>query len=118
MTQVTARPGESFESLVRRFKKAVDNAGLLADTRKHEFFEKPSVQKKRKEAAARKRSQKRIKQAERFAKSGQNFKFNKDKTKKIPIQPPKKGTSFKRKPYQNRQPEKIKPNTINTNRRG
>ena len=108
MSQVTARPGESFESLVRRFKKSVERSGLLADYRKHEFFEKPSVQKKRKQAAARKRSIKKQYRADRFAKpSGQNFKFNKDKTQKIPTPPPKKNFTFKKKNYN--RPDKIKP---------
>ena len=100
MTQVIAKPGESFESLVHRFKKATERDGILADLRKHEYYEKPSVQKKRKSAAAKKRSQKQQRIKARYAKSGQNFKYNKDKTKKIPIQPPKKGLPFKRKPSQ------------------
>jgi small subunit ribosomal protein S21 len=99
MTQVNARPGESIDSLIRRFKKAVDNAGILADTRKHEYFEKPSIQKKRKKAAAKKRSQKTLRIKERYMKSGQNFKYNHDKTQKIPIQPPKKPFVAKRRPY-------------------
>jgi len=109
MSQVTARPGESFDSLCRRFKKAVERAGILADYRQHEFFEKPSVQKKRKKAAAKKRYIKRIKKTERFTPKagGQNFRFNKDRTKKIPIPPPKKNFVFKKKPYI--RPEKIKP---------
>ena len=109
MTQVVARPGESFESLVRRFKKTVERSGLLADSRKHEFFEKPSIQKKRKQAAARKRCIKQKQKTDRFAKpSGQNFKFNKDKTKKIPTPPPSKNFTFKKKNYN--RPEKLKPN--------
>ena len=108
MTQVVARPGESFESLVRRFKKVVEYSGLLADVKKHEFFEKPSVQKKRKQAEARKRSLKKLRGKERFVPvSGQNFKFNKDKTQKIPTLPPKKNFTFKKKNYS--RPDKIKP---------
>ena len=98
MTQVVARPGENIDSLIRRFKKAVDNAGILADVRNHEFFEKPSVKRKRKQAAAQKRSRKTQRIKERYAKSGQNFKYNHDKTKKIPIKPPKKDFTFKRRP--------------------
>ena len=110
MTQVNERPGESFESLVRRFKKATERAGILADVRKHEYYEKPSVQKKRKTAAARKRSQKQMRIKERYAKSGQNFKYNRDKTQKIPIQPPKKGFVFKRKPTNRPDQRDTRPN--------
>jgi small subunit ribosomal protein S21 len=56
MTMVKAKEGERFESVMRRFRKAVERAGVMADLRKHEFYEKPSVQRKRKQAAARKRS--------------------------------------------------------------
>lgn len=56
MTMVKAKEGERFESLMRRFRKAVDKSGVMADLRKHEFYEKPSVKEKRKQAAARKRA--------------------------------------------------------------
>jgi len=48
-------PKESFESLMRRYKKAVEKAETLRDLRDHEAFEKPSSIRKRKKAAARKR---------------------------------------------------------------
>ena len=98
MSWVVAKPGESFESLVRRFKKAVEKSGLLADVRKHEFFEKPSVLAKKKSAAARKRAAKRFKKSESFGKkSNQNFRFNKDHTQKIPLVPQKKKPEYKKK---------------------
>lgn len=50
-----ARPHESFESLFKRWKRAVDKSNILKDLREYEFFEKPSVTKKRKMAAAKKR---------------------------------------------------------------
>ena len=81
MTQVIARPNESFESMLRRFKRTVEREGVLADLRKHEYYEKPSVKRKRKSAAARKRAKKDIK----FSKSRNiNFRFNHDKTVRIP----------------------------------
>lgn len=55
MSQVNARQDESFESLWRRFKRAVERENVLADLRRHEFFEKPSVRKKKKSAQAQKR---------------------------------------------------------------
>lgn len=84
MTSVKAKPGESIENLLKRFKKAVENSGILTDYRKHERYEKPSVEKKRKQAAARKRALK-SKRKSRPKKSTANWKWNKDKTKKIPL---------------------------------
>ena len=52
---VKSREGESFEQIIRRFKKQCEKAGILTEVRKREHYEKPSVKKKRKEAAARKR---------------------------------------------------------------
>jgi len=46
---------ESFEALLRRFKKAVDRADVIKDIRKKEYFEKPTTERKRKAAAAVKR---------------------------------------------------------------
>lgn len=53
------RNRESFESLLRRFKKSVDNSKLLTDLRIREHFEKPCDKRKRKAAAAKKREQRR-----------------------------------------------------------
>lgn len=59
MPVVKVREGESFESALRRFKKQCEKAGILSEVRKREHYEKPSVKKKRKSIAARKRTQKR-----------------------------------------------------------
>jgi small subunit ribosomal protein S21 len=58
-TGVRVREGESFESAIRRFKKDCEKAGILSDVRKHEVYEKPSVRRKKKSMAARKRAMKR-----------------------------------------------------------
>ncbi len=58
-TGVRVREGESFESAIRRFKKDCEKAGILSDVRKHEVYEKPSVRRKKKSMAARKRALKR-----------------------------------------------------------
>jgi small subunit ribosomal protein S21 len=90
MSTVYAKPGESIESLLKRFKKVVERSGVLSDLKKHEFFEKPSVQKKRKQAAARKREQKRqMKMGKVIVNRNLNFKFNKDHTQRIPLNKPK-----------------------------
>jgi len=60
MPAIKVREGESFESAMRRFKKQCEKAGILSEVRKREHYEKPSVKKKRKSIAARKRSQKRV----------------------------------------------------------
>lgn len=56
MPKVTARPREPFESTLRRFKKAVEKSDLMKDLREKEFYEKPSLKRKRQKAAAKKRA--------------------------------------------------------------
>jgi small subunit ribosomal protein S21 len=90
MSQVIARPGESFESLWRRFKRLTERENILADLRKHEYFEKPSVKKKRKSAAARKREAKKVETVK--PRSGLNFRFNDNKTIKIYQRPQRSGS--------------------------
>jgi small subunit ribosomal protein S21 len=55
MIGIKVKEGESPEAMIRRFRKAVDDSGVMVDLRKHACYEKPSVRKKRKRAAARKR---------------------------------------------------------------
>ena len=50
---------EYFDSLFRRFKKAVERDDVIKDIRQHEYFEKPSEKRKRAKASAIKRDQKR-----------------------------------------------------------
>ena len=58
---VRVKEGESFESALRRFKKKCEKAGILADLRRHQHFEKPSERRKRKlNAARRKNLQRRL----------------------------------------------------------
>ncbi len=56
---VRVRDGEPFDIALRRFKKDCEKAGILSDIRKHENYEKPSVRKKKKSIAARKRALKK-----------------------------------------------------------
>ena len=56
MAEVIAGQEESFESVLRRFNKKVQQEGVLSEVRRHEYFEKPSVKRKRKEAAKRRKS--------------------------------------------------------------
>jgi len=55
MTSIKVKDGESFESALRRFKRACEKAGILSEIKKHQHFEKPSERKKRKVLAARRR---------------------------------------------------------------
>lgn len=61
MLGVKVKENESFESALRRFKKQCEKAGILSEMRKREHYEKPSVRKKRKALAARKKATKRQK---------------------------------------------------------
>jgi small subunit ribosomal protein S21 len=56
VTGVVAGDNESFESLLKRFNKRVQQAGILSEIRHGEYFEKPSVKRKRKEAAKKRKS--------------------------------------------------------------
>jgi small subunit ribosomal protein S21 len=60
MTFVRVKPDESFESALRRFKKQCEKSGIMSEMRKREHFEKPSVKRKRKANAARKKLIKRL----------------------------------------------------------
>jgi len=60
MPGVRVREGESFESALKRFKKQCEKAGILSEIRKREHYEKPSVRKKKKALAAKKRLLKKI----------------------------------------------------------
>lgn len=59
MAEVVASQNESFESLLKRFNKRVQQAGVLSELRRREHYEKPSVRRKRKQAA-RKRGAARV----------------------------------------------------------
>lgn len=48
--------GESFESLLKRFTKRVQQDGILSEIRRRDHFESPSVRRKRKAAAKRRKS--------------------------------------------------------------
>ena len=56
MTGVVAGENENFESLLKRFNKRVQQDGILSEVRHREYFEKPSLKRKRKEAAKRRKA--------------------------------------------------------------
>src|SRR3546814_477231 len=59
MPSVKVRENEPFEFALRRFKRTCEKAGVLAETRKREYYEKPTQERKRKAAAAVKRQARR-----------------------------------------------------------
>ena len=52
MPSVKVRENEPFEYALRRFKRSCEKAGVLAETRRREYYEKPTQERKRKAAAA------------------------------------------------------------------
>ena len=56
MANVVIGDNESFDSLLKRFNKRVQQDGILSEVRRHEHYEKPSVRRKRKRAAKRRKS--------------------------------------------------------------
>jgi len=59
MPNVRIRENEPFDIAMRRFKRACEKAGVLAEVHRREFYEKPTQVRKRKAAAAVKRWQKK-----------------------------------------------------------
>jgi small subunit ribosomal protein S21 len=55
MSEVQVGDNESIESALKRFKKKIQKAGILSEIKRRERYEKPSVKRKRKAEAARKR---------------------------------------------------------------
>ena len=55
MSEVRVKENESLDSALRRFKRQCARSGILAEVRQREHYEKPSVRRKKKAEAARKR---------------------------------------------------------------
>ncbi len=60
MPQVKLKENEPFDIALRRFKRSCEKAGVIAEVRRREFYEKPTSVRKRKAAAAVKRHQKKV----------------------------------------------------------
>ena len=77
---------ESFDSLLRRFKRKAERAGIVTDYRKKDFYEKPAaVRRKKKEATLRKVSLKNQRDLERFQHSASTFVHLRFATRRIHI---------------------------------
>ncbi|WDI78392.1 30S ribosomal protein S21 [Candidatus Purcelliella pentastirinorum] len=60
MPVIKIRENEPFDIALRRFKRSCEKAGILAEMRKREFYEKPTTERKRAKASAIKRSMKKL----------------------------------------------------------
>jgi len=60
MPIVKVKDNEPFDVALRRFKRSCEKAGVLSEVRRREFFEKPTWERKRKKAAAKKRLLKKL----------------------------------------------------------
>ncbi len=65
MPNVRVKENEPFEIAMRRFKRSCEKAGILAEVRRREFYEKPTAERKRKAAAAVKRHLKKVQRENR-----------------------------------------------------
>ena len=64
MPGVKIRENESFENALKKFKRQCEKSGILSDLKKREHYEKPSIKKKKKAIAARKRALKKVRRTE------------------------------------------------------
>lgn len=60
MPVIKVRENESFDVALRRFKRSCEKAGILAEVRNREFYEKPATIRKRLKASQKKRNAKRV----------------------------------------------------------
>lgn len=60
MAEVTLNDGESLESALRRFKRKVQQEDIIKDVKRHSFFLKPGEKRRIKQALARKRLRKKM----------------------------------------------------------
>lgn len=59
MAEIKVKDNETFDNALKRFKRQCAKSGVLAEVRKREHYVKPSVKRKKKSEAARKRKNKR-----------------------------------------------------------
>ena len=66
MPLIKVREDESLENAIKRFKRKCEKSGILTEIKKRQHYEKPSVKRKRKALAARKKLLKRLAQERKF----------------------------------------------------
>ena len=59
MSEVKVKEGESLDAALKRFKRSCAKAGVLADLRKKEYYQSPSVKRRKNSEASRKNKNKR-----------------------------------------------------------
>ena len=65
MAQVQVKSNESLDQALKRFKKQIQQSGILKEAREHEHYEKPSDKKRKAMAARRRKAQSDRRKAER-----------------------------------------------------
>jgi small subunit ribosomal protein S21 len=60
VSEVHVKDNESLDSALKRFKRNCAKAGVLADLRKKEYYQSPSVKRRKKSEAARKNKNKKF----------------------------------------------------------
>ncbi len=73
MSHVNLESKESFEAGLRRFNKRVQQHGILTESRRRKYFEKPSVRRKKKQAARARKARRATIKAARIANSEYAF---------------------------------------------
>ncbi len=73
MPTVRVKEGENPEYALRRFKRSCEKAGILTELRRREFYEKPTAERKRKQAAAIKRHLKKISRDNTTSRRGDRY---------------------------------------------
>jgi len=66
MPGVVVGENESFENVLRRFKKQLQKSGVLREAKKRRAYDKPSVRKKKKSILARKRLLRKLRKMTRM----------------------------------------------------
>ena len=59
MSEIYVKENESLDNALKRFKRSCAKSGVLADLRKKEYYQSPSVKRRKKSEAARKNKNKR-----------------------------------------------------------
>ena len=60
MSEIYVKENESLDNALKRFKRSCAKSGVLADLRKKEYYQSPSVKRRKKSEAARKNKNKRF----------------------------------------------------------
>ncbi len=69
MPKIIAKDNEPFQVTLRRFKKSCEKAAILSDIKKNQYFEKPTVERRRKLNAAKRKAVKQQRKMVRYGKA-------------------------------------------------